>query len=310
MGKRTPDSLQALIDSVDGFSIATYLQSFYFDCKVKNLASKTIDVYGERLRNFYRFIQSREVPFEGVDASLIQSYILSMKGKVSDYTVNGRIRVLRLFFNYLHREDLLDNGNPMDRIKLIRAERRLPKIITEEEIQKLLGVPNRRTFTGYRNYIMLLLFWDTMIRLGELLRLKVSDIDLKAGMIKVYGKGRKERCIPLGTKMIKAIHHFLAKYRRKIPGDSLVCKADGHGLPLRSLEQILERIGKKIGIKVTPHLLRHSAGTFWIKSGGSSAILQKILGHTTQSTTQLYIHLAGSDVKEWHSRFSPGDRVG
>ncbi|MCK4791599.1 MAG: site-specific integrase [Desulfobacteraceae bacterium] len=62
-------------------------------------------------------------------------------------------------------------------------------------------------------------------------------------------------------------------------------------------------------LKLTPHLLRHSAGTFWIKSGGSSAILQKILGHTTQSTTQLYIHLAGSDVKEWHSRFSPGDRV-
>ena len=91
MGKRTPDSLQALIDSVDGSSIVTYLQSFYFDCKVKNLASKTIDVYGERLRNFYRFIQSREVPFEGVNVSVIQSYILSMKGKVSDYTVNGRI---------------------------------------------------------------------------------------------------------------------------------------------------------------------------------------------------------------------------
>jgi integrase len=114
-------------------------------------------------------------------------------------------------------------------------------------MQKLLSVPNRRIFTGYRNYIMLLLFWDTMIRLGELLRLKVSDVDLKAGMIKVYGKGRKERCIRVGTKTIKAIHYFLAKYRRKIPGDSLGCKADGHGLPLRSLEQILERIGKKAG---------------------------------------------------------------
>ena len=310
MGQRTPDSLQALIDSVDGSSIATHLQSFYFDCKVKNLASKTIDVYGERLRNFYRFMQSREVLFEGVDASVIQSYILSMKGKVSDYTVNGRIRVLRLFFNYLQREDLLDNGNPMDRIKLIRAERRLPKIITEEEMQKLLSIPNRRTFTGYRNYIMLLLFWDTMVRLGELLRLKLSDVDLKAGMIKVYGKGRKERCIPLGTTTIKRVHYFLSKHRRDVPGDYLVCREDGHPLPVRSVERILERIGKKAGIKVTPHLLRHSAGTFWIKSGGSSAILQKILGHTTQSTTQLYIHLAGSDVKEWHSRFSPGDRVG
>ena len=172
-----------------------------------------------------------------------------------------------------------------------------------------MRIPNRRTFTGYRNYIMLLLFWDTMVRLGELLGLKVSDVDLKAGMIKVYGKGRKERCIPLGTTTIKRIHYFLSKHRRDIPGDFLVCRVDGHPLPVRSVERILERIGEKAGIKVTPHLLRHSAGTFWIKSGGSSAILQKILDHTTQSTTQLYIHLAGSDVKEWHARFSPGDRV-
>jgi integrase/recombinase XerD len=248
MGQRTPDSLQALIDSVDGSSITTCLQSFYFDCKVKNLTPKTIDVYGERLRNFYRFMQSKEVLFEGVDASVIQSYILSMKGKVSDYTINGRIRVLRLFFNYLQREDLLDNGNPMGRIKLIKAERRLPKIITEEEMQKLLSVPNRRTFTGYRNYIMILLFWDTMVRLGEVLGLKVSDVNLKAGMIRVYGKGRKERCIPLGTTTIKRIHYFLSKHRHDTPGDYLVCRADGRPLPVRSVERILERIGKKVGI--------------------------------------------------------------
>lgn len=78
----SPDSLIALIDSMEDSNAQAYLQSFYFDCRVKNLASKTIDVYGERLRNFYRFIQSREVPFEGVGASVIQSYILSMKGKV------------------------------------------------------------------------------------------------------------------------------------------------------------------------------------------------------------------------------------
>lgn len=227
MGQRTPDFLQALIDSVDGSSIATHLQSFYFDCKVKNLAPKTIDVYGERLRDFYRFIRSKHISFEDVDTAVVQSYILWMKGRVSDYTVNGRIRVLRLFFNYLCREDLWENGNPMQSIKLIRAERRLPKIITEEQMQRLLRVPNRRTFTGYRNYVMLLLFWDTMVRLGELLRLKVSDVDLKAGMIKVYGKGRKERCIPLGTRTIKRVHYFLSKSRRDIPGDFLVCRATG-----------------------------------------------------------------------------------
>ena len=309
MGQSSTDYLNALIDSLDDSPLKSCLESFYFDCKVKNLAPKTIDVYGERLRNFHRFLESKGIDFEKVDTASIQSYILSMKGRVSDYTVNGRIRVLRLFFNYLERENFLDNGNPMARIKLVRAERRLPRIITVEEMQQVLRVPNRRTFTGYRNYVMLLLFWDTMVRLGELIKLKTSDVDLKAGMIKVYGKGRKERCIPLGAQTIKTIHYFKAKYRSRIQGEHLICKADGQPLPMKGVERILERIGKKAGIKVTPHLLRHSAGTFWIKSGGSSAILQKILGHTTQSTTQLYIHLAGSDVKEWHSRFSPGDRL-
>jgi hypothetical protein len=93
----------------------------------------------------------------------------------------------------------------------------------------------------------------------------------------------------------KMCEHCAGYHRSRIGcmSSNVCCSMDAHGLPSQ-----------------TPHLLRHSAGTFWIKSGGSSAILQKILGHTTQSTTQLYIHLAGSDVKEWHSRFSPGDRMG
>jgi integrase/recombinase XerD len=305
----SPDFLRSLIDSLGSSSMKKYLESFYFDCRVRNLTSKTMQGYGERLQNFHRFLESKGISFDKVDKRVIQSYILSMKDKVSDHTVNGRIRVLRLFFNYIRREGLWDNGNPMEDIRLVRAEKRVPGIIGIDEMGKLLSVPNRRTFPGYRNYCMLLLFWDTMIRLGELLSLRVSDVDLKAGMIKVYGKGRKERCIPLGTRSIKALHHFLVKFRSEVPGDYLICRKDGVPLGPRAVQHILRRIGKRAGVKVNPHLLRHSAGTFWIKSGGSSAILQKILGHTTQSTTQLYIHLAGSDVKEWHSRFSPGDRL-
>jgi integrase/recombinase XerD len=239
----------------------------------------------------------------------IQTYILSMKDRVSDYTVNGRIRVLKLFFNYICREGLWDSANPMERIKLIRAEERFPKIISIDEMEKLLGVPNKRTFTGYRDYVMLLLLWDTMVRLGELARLRIWDVDLDAGMIKVYGKGRKERCVPLGARTITALHYFQMKYRCKAPGDYLICKVDGLPLSPRGIEQILLRIGRRARIKITPHMLRHSAGTFWIKCGGSATILQKLLGHTTQNTTQLYIHLVGADIKEWHNRFSPADRL-
>jgi site-specific recombinase XerD len=186
MSSISPDSLKMLIDSVGHSSMRKYLKSFYFDCKVKNLTPKTMDGCGERLENFHRFIQSKDIPFEKVDRHLIQSYILSMKDRVSDYTINGRIRILRFFFNYLQREGLLNNGNPMNGIKLIRAEKKFPRIITMDEMERLLTVPNKRTFVGYRNYIMLLLFWDAMICLSEMLSLKLSDIDYHRSECKKY----------------------------------------------------------------------------------------------------------------------------
>ena len=311
MGTISSDYLKTLIESVDRLDVMKkYLESFYYECKVKNLTLKTVNGYAERLGNFYRYIQGEGIPFEKVDKEAVKRYILSLQGKVSDITINGRLRVLRLFWNYLCSEGLWNgSGSPMDGIKLIRCEKKYPQILTLDDMEKVLAVPNKRTFTGYRNYLMLLIFWDSMIRLGELITLKVSDVDLKAGMIRVYGKGRKERMIPLGSKCIKAIHHYLIKFGEGIPGDILICKSDGGMFTNRAIQQILERIGNKAGVKLNPHKIRHSSGTLWVKRGGSSSILQKLLGHTTQRTTELYIHLAGADTKEWMDRYSPGNLI-
>jgi integrase/recombinase XerD len=135
------------------------VDQFYFNCRLKNLSVATLKCYGERLNDFYNFIQKKSVPFENVDRSVVQEYILGLKDKVSDYTLNGRLRVLKVFFNLLIKEGIWDGKpNPMEKVDYVRAEKKLKPVISVEEMEKILTVLNRRTFEGYRNYCMILVF--------------------------------------------------------------------------------------------------------------------------------------------------------
>jgi site-specific recombinase XerD len=314
MIKRAQNSLKSLVDSVDnypgGIMVKDYLQQFYFNCQLKNLSDLTLKTYGDRLKHFFDHLSSKNISFDEITRGVIEEYILSQKGKVRDITVNGKIRTLKTFFNFLQREGMLNNGNPMTRIGFIRVEKKLRPILSLEEVQKLLKVCNRSTFTGMRNYCMLLLFWDGMIRLLELMNLRADDVDLKEGIIKIYGKGRKERFIPIGIRTTKAFHQYWFKFREKIPSLCFFCTSTGRPLERRNIERILERIGNRVGIKVTPHMLRHSAATWFISQGAPAFYLQKILGHSAITTTEIYVHLANmKDIKQVHNRYSPADSL-
>lgn len=312
MAKSSSDLLKALIESVDKkyTMFKDLLQQFYYQCSVKNLSQITIRGYGDRLTSFYQFLKKRNIPFESVNRSTIEEYVLSLKDRVSDYTVNGRIRVLKLFFNYLVTEGLWDNGNPMEKIKFTKTERKIKPILTPEGIEKLLAVPNKRTFWGYRNFCIILVFWDTLIRLSELINIRLDDVDLKDGLLKVYGKGRKERIVPLGAKTIKSLHYYLIKHRNQIESEYLFCTSRGKPLDQRNVQRILERIGRRVGIHVSSHLIRHSAATWWIREGAQPMYLQNLMGHTSMSVTQKYINLANVDeLKKHHAKYSPADNL-
>lgn len=286
------------------------LEQFYYDCKVRNLSPDTLRGYGERLANFYAFLQNRKIPFDALSRQTIQDYIISLKGRVSDHTVNGRLRVLRVFFRMLLREGLWLKTNPMEKVSLIRSENTLKPVLTPDQIELLLSVPNKRVFTGYRNFAMLLVFWDSLIRLSELINLKSEDVDLRQGLIKVYGKGRKERMVPIGAKTARALHYYWVKYRKPISGEVFFCQRNGRSLDKRNVQRILERIGKRARIHVSPHLIRHSAATWWIKQGAQPMYLQNLMGHTSMSVTQRYVHLASvDDLKKHHQKFSLADSL-
>ena len=144
-------------------------------------------------------------------------------------------------------------------MQLIREESRIKAVVTPEQYVQVLKKIDRSTFEGFRNYLMMMALWDSMIRRGELLGLLTENVDLQSGMLKVYGKGRKERWAPVGPKTLGVLRKYLVKHRSRIPGDVLFCSKLGKGLEAEYVQKLVSRLGKKSGVKLYPHLVRHSA---------------------------------------------------
>ncbi len=302
--------LYLLVDELKvGSNWKTYVDAFVFGCKIRNLAPRTLNVYAERLGYLVRYLEEKGIDIEDITRQNIQDYLLSLIGNVSDETVNGRIRVYRRFFNYLEEEGIWEKPNPTKKLKLVKVSKRIKPVVSPEEIQRVLQSLNKSTYEGYRNLTMVMLFWDSMIRKEELITLKIDDIDLRAGLVKVYGKGRKERQVPMGAKTIKTVHFYLNRWRNGTPGNLAFCQRSGKPITSRHCHKIIQDIGNNVGIELYPHLIRHSAATFFIRQGGSPVILQKILGHTSLVVTQNYLHMSNQDMVETYSRFSPSNAI-
>lgn len=283
-----------------------YVDSFFFQRKVNNLTEKTLQVYAERLFYFARYLSGREIDIDNVTKRTIQEYVVHLQEKVSDATVNGRIRVFRCFWNHLCEEELWDKPNPCHKMKLILEESRIKPVVSPEQYVEVLKKIDKSTFEGFRNYLMMMVLWDAMVRRGELLSLLTENVDLQSGILKVYGKGRKERLVPVGPKTLGVLRKYLVNHRNKIGGEVLFCSKIGVGLEADYVQKLVSRFGKRSGVKLYPHLIRHSAATNFIRNSGSSAVLQKVLGHTSIVITEKYTHLRDSDACELYLSQSIG----
>lgn len=299
-----------LLSAVDDKNMKGALKLFEFHIRTKNLTPKTISVYGERLGYFWRYLKENGIAFEKVTRHTIQDFILAQQIKgLADISINGRIKVLKIFYKFLKGEGLIDE-DPAEKIPLMKMERRFKPILTEQNIEQLLSVPNRKYFTGMRNFCMILVFYDTLIRLSELINIRQRDVDLDNGTIKVFGKGRKERIVPIGAKTCKYLHRYLVYHRKDIQSEYVFCTHKGMPLDQRNILRILERIGDRVGVHVSPHLIRHSAASHRAMSGMPAFLLQKLLGHTTIQMTEKYVHLVDNEkLKVAFKQFSPLDAI-
>lgn len=210
-----------LISLVDGYGHNTEcIERFQFTCAVKNLTEKTMKGYAERILYLHRYAVEIGKDLVGLTTRDIQQYILAILKTVCPETVNGRIRVFKVFYKTTCQEKLIQ-VDPMATIKQVRAEKKIKPVVSPEQIGQILDQFDRRTFYGARDYCMILLTFDAMLRLSELLSIRMKDLDLNSRLVKVYGKGRKERYSPFSELTCRRLRSFVAQHRRQMAGDYL-----------------------------------------------------------------------------------------
>jgi len=281
-----------------------YIEKFirYLDIE-KNYSKHTILNYKLDLEDFRKFLG--ETGIEKVDYLTLRKYLAVLKEKgLTNRTVNRHLSSLRSFFKFLTREGLLKT-NPILSLSSPKQEKHLPQFLTEDEVTKLIEVALPKDERGLRDRAILETFYSTGIRISELVGLSNQDIDFIGGIVKVMGKGKKERIVPIGERAIAAIRDYLEK--RKKQADALFLNKSGKRITTRGVRNIVEKYIRIAGIRqgVSPHTLRHSFATHLLNRGADLRSVQELLGHVNLSTTQIYTHLTTDRLKAVYDKAHP-----
>lgn len=233
---------------------------------------------------------------------------------LSDTTINIRLRVLRAFFNYLEKEELIE-FNPMDNIKLLRQDIDLTDCFTDEEVKELLRQPNQRDYVGFRDFVAMNLLLDSGLRIGELVNLRVSDIDFKTRFITINGdksKNRKPRLVPISAYVSKLLLQLINENQEHFKTDRVFLSCYGEPLEENQFNKRLKYYAEKAGIKgkkTTAHAYRHTWAKNMILNGCDAFTLQKMGGWADIRTMRRYIQMDIEDMRRSHDDFSPINRL-
>lgn len=269
------------------------------------------------------------VDVTGVSHREIRAFILHLQQKksfsnhrfnhpqdrgLSGHTINCYLRSLRIFFSWLVSEGIMES-NPFDRVKIPRPPRKVIATFTDSQIQQLLAAIDIRSPEGFRDYTIILTLLDTAMRVSELCHLRLDNVWLEDGSLKVLGKGNKERLIPIGRQVQRLLWRYINRHRPEPAAPScnfVFLTRDGRPLTKDRVEKIIAYYGKKAeisGVRCSPHTLRHTAAIRFLRNGGDVFSLQKILGHASLEMTRRYCEVADIDVKRAHTTASPVDNL-
>lgn len=302
-------------------SFDAWLQSFLDYLAVeKGLAVNTLLAYRQDLAKYgdylrrHRWISpkspSAAAALARITRPVIMEFLFSEKRKnAASSSIARRLVAIKLFHRFLMKEGAIpeDVTSVLDSPK---TWRKLPRFLTYDEMLKILESPNLRRQDGIRDRAILELFYATGMRVSELARLKVEDLNLEAGFLKCVGKGSKERIIPVGRKCKEALERYLARARiESAPGSQsfLFPGQGGGGMRRETFWQIIRRYARRAGIskKISPHTLRHSFATHLLERGADLRVVQELLGHSDIATTQVYTHVDRDRLKSVHEKYHP-----
>ena len=297
-----------------------YIELYTFFLKnEKNYSNYTIVSYRNDLIQFFNYLKLYRIlkddKIEYVDRSVMRKYIVYLKK--SDYSarsISRKISTVRSFFKFCLREGII-KINPTINLITPKINKKLPYFLYLQEVNKLIEAPLKNTIFGIRDRAILELLYGTGIRVGELVNLNICNIDLYEKTIIVFGKGSKERILPLGNPSIRAIQEYLTGrnlFEKKIfvnknDLEALFLNRLGGRLTTRSIRRIIIKYMKMAGLnkKISPHVLRHSFATHLLEGGADLRSVQELLGHKSLSTTQIYTHITKERLKTIYKKSHP-----
>ena len=278
----------------------------------KGLSKNTIEAYSHGLSRFLNHLREKGVQeIRDVGKFDVRGFLLALKKEnLSAKTIVRNLVAIRTFFRFLVQEGILET-NPVEDLESPKVAKTLPEILTLKEIEQLLEQPNLQTPLGMRDRAMLEILYATGMRVSELTHLPTHQVNLEGGYVLLYGKGSKERIVPLGSEAIKWVTLYLKESRGILAKGKespfLFINRSGKGMSRQGLWKNLKNYTRRAGLRkrITPHLLRHSFASHLLEGGADLRSVQMMLGHADISSTQIYTHVTGERLKKIHQRYHP-----
>lgn len=285
-------------------------KSFMNEKALEGLRNRTLDDYQQHLKYFKKYINDNVTDFKNrIAVETFKSYVywMSIEKKLSNFTVNARLRTLKVYLNWLYENKYI-NSNFSIKIKLLKVPKDTVKPLTKQEIRKMLEACDMSTYSGFRDYTLMILILDCGIRIGEASNLLISDVNFKQAILTVRGEVSKTndiRYLPLSIKTLKLLK-ILIEFSAQMDSSYLFQSIYGGHIKERNLMLSFRRIGEKAGLKVrcTPYNFRHTFATNSVRNGMDLFTLQRIMGHKSLLTTRKYIQLETNDLKKKHAEIN------
>lgn len=290
--------------------IKEYLASLRLE---RNLSENTIHSYENDLLKLVSYLDIKNIDdWDNVNSKILTAFFCELTDLgISSSTTARYMSSFKGFFSYIRKNGFIKK-NPTDVLSSTRLSRKLPEVLTVEEIDKLLDQPDNSGKLGLRDRALLELFYSSGLRVSEIIGLKISDLYLDDEIIRVFGKGSKERIVPIGSSAIKWLKEYFINSRilleKKMASENIVfLNKNGKKLSRMGVWKIVKKYCDMAGIEkeVHPHTFRHSFATHLLEGGADLRAVQEMLGHADISTTQIYTHINRDFIKEVHSTFHP-----
>jgi integrase/recombinase XerD len=300
-------------------TIEEFLQLHSYFLKEKNLeglAERTLKEYENNLNYFKKWLEleyQSNYDCVAVDADIFKKYLYYMQNdkEYNPFTINIRLRTMKTYLKWLHTESYISSDINL-KVKKVKVPQDFTSPLNENDIKKLLGGCDISTYSGFRDYCTIITILDCGIRIHELCSLKIKDVDVKQGLIKIDAKTTKTRTarlLPISNKTCKLLKQLI-DVAGETECDNVFQSTYGGNIKPNNISLSLNRIKSKVGIhkSCTPYVLRHTFATNAVKSGIDMFTLQRIMGHSTILTTRKYVQLETEDLKKKHERLNPVDK--